>query len=155
MIKSKDNVRARRDYKDLGILKHLWIQEKDDDIEIIPPAYFTLSKMEKDIFLGMKKSLRVPNGYASNISRCVKPKQCRIQGLKSHDNHIIMQQLFSIGLRSVLLRHIVTPLMEVSMFFRELCSKKLNVSDLLKIEDRIIMALCQLEIIPPPLYSSL
>jgi hypothetical protein len=33
----------------------------------------------------------VPNGYASNISRCVWLKERTIMGLKSHDSHILMQ----------------------------------------------------------------
>lgn len=154
-VKSKDNVRARRDCKDLIILRQLWLQEGDDDTVIIPPACFTMSKNEKDIFWGILKSLRVPDGYASNISRCIKLKQGKIQGLKSHDNHIIMQQFLPVGLRSVLSKHVVTPLMEISIFFSQLCSKKLKVLDLKKIEERIILALCQLEVIFPPSFFTI
>ncbi len=41
------------------------------------------------------------------------------------------------------------PLIEVSNFFKTLCSKVLNVDELKKIESRIVIALCQLEMIFP------
>ena len=50
-----------------------------------------------DGFLHVLKDVRVPDGYSSNISRYVKLKECKISGMKRHDNHILMQQLFLIA----------------------------------------------------------
>ncbi|XP_060186727.1 uncharacterized protein LOC132616141 isoform X3 [Lycium barbarum] len=41
------------------------------------------------------------DGYSSNISRCVDVNQRRLFGLKSHDCHILMQQLLPIALRLI------------------------------------------------------
>jgi hypothetical protein len=70
-------------------------------------------------------NVKVPDGYASNVSRCVKLKERCIRGLKSHDSHIIMQQLMPIALRGTLPRKVIKPLIELSSFFREICSKTL------------------------------
>ena len=35
----------------------------------------------------------MPDGYASNISRCIQLNQRKIIGLKSHDNHILRHNL--------------------------------------------------------------
>jgi hypothetical protein len=40
--------------------------------------------------------VRVSDGYASNIFRCVRLKNRMITGLKSNDSHILMQQLLPI-----------------------------------------------------------
>ena len=53
------------------------------------PAYVNAS--EKDGFLQVLKDVRVPNGYSSNISCCVKLKKRKISEMKSYDNHILMQ----------------------------------------------------------------
>jgi hypothetical protein len=37
--------------------------------------------------------MRVPDGYASNISHCVRLKERMISGLKSHDSYVLMRQL--------------------------------------------------------------
>ena len=49
-----------------------------------------MNASEKDGFLHVLKDVRVPDGYSSNISRCVKFKECKISEMKSHDNHILM-----------------------------------------------------------------
>jgi hypothetical protein len=89
--------------------------------------------------------VRVPDGYSSNVSRCVKLKECTIGGLKSHDNHIIMQQLMPIALRGTLSDDVVRPLIELCGFFRDICSKTLRVEDLDRLENQIPIILCKLE----------
>ncbi|KAH0675603.1 hypothetical protein KY285_023404 [Solanum tuberosum] len=44
----------------------------------------------------------MPDGYASNISRCINLKQRKIFGMKSHDFHILMQHLLPNAIRKVL-----------------------------------------------------
>jgi hypothetical protein len=74
--------------------------------------------------------VRVPDGYASNISRCVRLKERTISGLKSHDSHILMQQLLPIALRRSLPDKVVRPIVEMSAFFRGICSTKLIQDDI-------------------------
>jgi len=57
-----------------------------------------MSLEEKDRFLKVLQKLRAPDGYASNISRCVNMKQRRLLSLKSHDNHVLMQDIFPVAL---------------------------------------------------------
>ena len=54
----------------------------------MPRSCSTMVPKEKDSFLRVLKKIRVPDGYASNISRCIQLKQRKISGLKSHDSHI-------------------------------------------------------------------
>jgi len=39
----------------------------------------------------------MPNGYASNLHRCVNIKQGRMIGMKSHDCHVFMEHLLPIA----------------------------------------------------------
>ena len=107
---------------------------------------------EKDSFLRVFKKIRVPDGYASNISCCIQLKQLKIYGLKSHDSHIIMQQLLPIAIRGALPKKVSMALIDLSCYFREVCSKVLQVEDLEKLESRIAMTLCELEKIFPPSF---
>ncbi|XP_060171296.1 uncharacterized protein LOC132602472 [Lycium barbarum] len=94
----------------------------------------------------------VPDGYSSTISRCVDVKQRRLFGLKSHDCHILMQQLLPITLRNALHGLVSADLADLSSFFRQLCSKVLNPMDLDNLQNQIILTLCHLEMIFPPSF---
>ncbi|XP_060213431.1 uncharacterized protein LOC132640717 isoform X2 [Lycium barbarum] len=94
----------------------------------------------------------VPDGYSSNILRCVDVKQRRLFGLKSHDCHILMQQLLPIALRNALHGLVSAVLADLSSFFRQLCSKVLNPMDLDNLQNQITLTLCHLEMIFPPSF---
>ncbi|XP_074555671.1 uncharacterized protein LOC141811546 [Curcuma longa] len=87
--KTKDHLNARRDLQSMGIRSTLWPNENGK----YPSAIFTMSNKQKDIFLKTLKNVVVPDGYSSNISRCVDVKQRKIFGLKSHDCHILIVHL--------------------------------------------------------------
>ena len=74
--------------------------------------------------------------------------------MKNHDNHILMQQLFLIVIRGSLPTEVSRPLIDLSCFFREICSKVLNVEELGALEKRIAVTLCELERIFPPFFYS-
>ena len=95
---TKDNYKACLDLVDMEIRSELHLQQKGDDKYIISPACFHMTALEKDGFLQVLWDIRVPNGYASNISHHVNLKERKIFGLKSHDNHILMQQLLPMAL---------------------------------------------------------
>ena len=89
----------------------------------------------------------MPDRYSTNISRCVKLKERKISGMKNHNNHILMQQLFAIAIHRYLPPEMSRPLIDLSCFFREICSKVLNVEELRALEKRIVVTLCELEMI--------
>jgi hypothetical protein len=92
----------------------------------MPATCHTISREDKENFLKVLRNVRVPDGYALNISRCVRLKERTILGLKSHDNYVLMQQLLPIALRQSLPDKVVRPLVEMSTFFRGKCSTKLT-----------------------------
>ncbi|XP_042441186.1 uncharacterized protein LOC122026513 [Zingiber officinale] len=96
--KMKDNLKARLDLQEMGIRSSLHPIEKGQKKVYLPPASFSMGKKEKGIFCKVLKKIKVPDGYASNISRCVQMKPPKLVGLKSHDNHILMQQLLPVAL---------------------------------------------------------
>ena len=149
---TKDNYKARLDLAEMGIRSELHLQRKGDDKYIIPAACFHMNLSERDSFLQVLKDIAVPDGYASNISRRVNMKERKISGLKSHDNHILMQQLFPIALRGSLPSHVTRPLIKLACFFREVCSKTLTVSNIVTLEADIAVTLCELEKIFPPSF---
>ena len=148
--KSKDHVKARKDLQDMGLRRDLWPDENGR----CPPAIFTIPTDKKLLFLKTLKNVSVPDGYSSNISRCIDVNQKKIFGLKSHDCHIIMEQLLPLAIRNVLPSQVVAVLIELSSFFRQLCLKSLTLSDLENLQRQIVLTLCHIEMLFPPSFMT-
>ncbi|XP_043714728.1 uncharacterized protein LOC122663088 [Telopea speciosissima] len=149
--KTKDHVNARLDLKDMKIRVdlHPKIIEGRDKV-ILPPAYYTLSNEDKEVFCTILSGVKVPDGYASNISRNVQVKERIISGMKSHDCHIMMQQLLPVSFRSVLPKNVGKVLIEICEFFRDLCSKVGSEEDFKRLNQSIAVSMCNLERYFPP-----
>jgi hypothetical protein len=148
--KTKDNYKARLDLQSMGIRHDLHPKITDAGKVHLPGACYSMTREEKEGFLKVIKNVKVPDGFASNISRCVKLQQRNIIGLKSHDCHVLMQHLMPIAIRRSLPSVVCSPLISLSCFFREICSKTLRLEDLDRLEAQIPITLCQLERIFPP-----
>ncbi|XP_062174596.1 uncharacterized protein LOC133879844 [Alnus glutinosa] len=132
--KKQNNLKARLDLKKMGLRPELHPVPKAANKTYLPAACFTMTKKEKKDFLKVIQNVKVPDGYASNVSRCAKVEECSLVGLKSHDSHILMQQLMPIALRGSLTKKVVEPLIALSGFFKEICSKTLRLEDLDRLE---------------------
>ena len=150
--KTNDNLKSRQDLKDMGIRSELHLEKVGNDQTRMPHACYHMNASEKDGFLQVLKDVRVPDGYSSNISCCVKLKERKISEMKSHDNHILIQQAFLIAIHRSLHPEVSISLIDLSCFFREICSKVLNVDELRALEKRIAVILCELERIFPPSF---
>ncbi|XP_050895866.1 uncharacterized protein LOC127102549 [Lathyrus oleraceus] len=149
--KSKDNLKAREDLKLMGIRKDLWPYSN----KRFCPSLFTMSNSKKDVFLRTLRNTIFPNGYSSNISRCFDINNRKLFGMKSHDCHILMEQILPIAIRNVLPDNVIAVLVEFCSFFRQLCAKSLSHLDLDRLQSRIILTLCHLEMLFPPSFFTI
>ena len=97
------------------------------------------------------KELTLPDGYASNLGRCVGLSQGKLHGMKSHDCHVFMQRLLPIAFDS-LPKSIWKVGVELSLFFSVLTSITLNVEHLRILEENIPVLFCKMEQIFPPSF---
>jgi hypothetical protein len=75
--KTKDTANARRDLREMGIRKDLHLQT-NGATTTMPVTAYTLTRNEKNRICEWLKCVKFPNGYASNISRCVNKHPGRI-----------------------------------------------------------------------------
>ncbi|GKC90752.1 hypothetical protein Tco_1151401, partial [Tanacetum coccineum] len=90
--------------------------------------------------------------FGSNFKHKVTDNDTNITGLKSHDCHIMMQRLLPYGLQQYLPPDVAKPLIELCLFFKQICSQTLMVDDMLKAQSKVIDILCNLELIYPPAF---
>lgn len=144
--KTKDDLNARLDLVELGIREDLHPVVDAQGKQTTPDAPFTMSKDQKEIFCSVIQNLRTPDGYASNISRCVNMKDCTLTGLKSHDNHILLHDILPVALQSCYpSKDVMKVVVQLSNFFKKLCSKVIDVAELEQLQDSIVMTLCDME----------
>jgi len=111
-----------------------------------------LEKNTQLLVYKLLKSLCFLDGHASNISRLVNTEECRLYGMMSHDCHVFMQTLIPLAYRDLLLKRIWDALTEISHFFSDIYSSKLNVDHIERLETNIVKTLCKLEIIFRPSF---
>ncbi|XP_012847795.1 PREDICTED: uncharacterized protein LOC105967723 [Erythranthe guttata] len=103
--KTKDTEKARLDLEDMGV--------------------------RSELHLNPVEGVKFPDGYASNISRCVNIKD---------------------GLRGYVQKDVLNAITELTSFFRQLCSRKLSSDVLDNLEKIIPIILSKLEMIFPPAF---
>jgi hypothetical protein len=140
--KTKDTHNARRDLREMGIRKELHLQTNGAAITM-PLAKYTLTKDEKKKLCDWLKGVKFPDGYASNIARCVNKQDSKISGMKSHDCHVFLQRLLPVAIHGYLKPEIQTTLTELSTFFKQLCARTLKVDVLKQMKDDIVVILCK------------
>jgi hypothetical protein len=92
------------------------------------------------------------DGFASNISRCLNAEGTKLQGLKTHDCHILLQRILPASMRGFLDKDIYEALADLGKIFRELCSRTLKKDELAEMRKEIPIILVKLEKIFPPSY---
>ncbi|BBH05136.1 hypothetical protein Prudu_016440 [Prunus dulcis] len=149
--KTKDTIKARLDLERMGIRRGLWMN-RDSDKARRDLAFFSMKPNDKKEFLKFVSSVKFPDGYASNIARCVNVDGGKFTGLKSHDCHVFMQRLLPVGIRHLLPEDVVKPIMLLSRFFSQLTAKTLRKTDILQLRHDIVQVLCKFEMIFPPAF---
>ena len=88
--KTKDGLTTRLDLMEMGLRSEL-APRFEQKRTYLPPACYTLSRIEKKIFCETLANLKVPEGYCSNFRNLVSMEEFKLVGLKSHDYHTLMQ----------------------------------------------------------------
>jgi hypothetical protein len=147
--KMKDNLQARQDLEDMGIRKELHPQDRGNGRYYLPPACYTLSAAEKTSMLECLRGVKVPSGYCANIKRLVSMKDKRLVGMKSHDCHVLMTQLLPIAIRGILPEKVRDPIIKLCQFFKAINQKVIDLTSLGKLQEDVILNLCQMEMLFP------
>ncbi|XP_022143595.1 uncharacterized protein LOC111013454 [Momordica charantia] len=149
--RTKDNLKSRLDLQQMGIRTKLHPVQHENKWHLAASCC-TLSLDEKNAFCEYFNTLKVPDGFSSTIGGCVNLKGRKIFGLKSHDYHVIMEYLLPYALQGLMKKDVRDVLIDLSNFFKTLCSKVVKVDDIKIIEDEIIRILCRMEMMFPPSF---
>ncbi|XP_062013977.1 uncharacterized protein LOC133730394 [Rosa rugosa] len=150
--KTKDNLNSRKDLREMGISKKLHRRNDGSSSSKGTTPLFVFLKEEKQIFCKRVFSLRPPNGYSSNISSRVSLEELKIFNLKSHDCHVLIQQVLSVALRGLLPKGPRVAIFRLCDCLNQLCQRVIDISKVELLENEIAKTLCMLERFFPPSF---
>ena len=113
--------------------------------KILPPAPHTLSKKEKNILCRFLFTLKVPDGYRPNPRNNVSMKDLKIHSMKSHDFHVLMQQILLVALCHVLPKLVQNTICRLCFIYRQICVKMMDPTNLDNLKDDVGENLCLIE----------
>jgi hypothetical protein len=115
-----------------------------------PPSCFTLTEKELDQVFKCLVGVKVTSGYSGVIPRYLDMKKQKYSGMKSHDCHVMMMQILPVTLRGIMDKHVRDTLIGLCNFFDEISRKSISLKHLVRLQEEIMVILCELEIYSPP-----
>ncbi|CAL8136469.1 unnamed protein product [Prunus armeniaca] len=91
--KTKDTIKARLDLEKMGIRRGLWMN-RDSDKARRDLAFFSMKPNDRKDFLKFVSSVKFPNGYASNIARCINVDEAKT--LRKIDFHQLRHDIVQV-----------------------------------------------------------
>ena len=76
-------------------------------------------------------------------------KDLKLVGLKSHDCHVLMQQLLALVIQDIFPKKVTHAITHLCFFFNAICSKVIDHLKLDELENKATIILCQLEMYFP------
>jgi hypothetical protein len=148
----KDTVKVRRDLRRRNIRKHLWLTAHSGrGGKIVKPhASYVLTPEEFEVFAQTIESLKMPTGYSSTLGKHIRGK--KFGSLKSHDYHVLMQQILPLALRGLLTAGARMAVMRMCKVFRRICTKVYNPAEYESLQVDVAESMALLKIEFPPSF---
>lgn len=152
LLGEKDTAASRVDMQDRNIRPQLWLRHVPGNADRLwmPDAPYVLPAADKVEFLNTLSSIKFPSKYVSNLrSRITDGK---LRGLKSHDYHILLQQVLPVCLRNVGDARVVGCIVRLSRVFQRLCAKVVDPESEQQLMEDTVETLCMMETELPPSF---
>ena len=152
LMGEKDNAAVRVDLQQRGIRPQLWLEERGsrgNQLWLLDAPY-VLSKEDRKEFLETLRSIRTPSRYVSALY--TKITDGKLRALKSHDYHVLLQQILPVCLRNVGDKGVVGAIMRLSRVFQRLCLKVINPETRIQLMEDVAETVATLEREFPPSF---
>ncbi|CAM6128101.1 unnamed protein product [Calypogeia fissa] len=148
----KDTVAVRQDLKARGIRQHLWLKPhpNQDGRFLQYKAPYVMSEDDWKIFVSRLGRLKFPSGYAADFKKHLKKK--KLGSMKTHDFHVLMQQILPICLRGLMEQPIRHVILRLSFVWRKIYARVWDPAGYKQLRDFVVLLLCDLEIYFPPAF---
>lgn len=151
ILGEKDTVAVRKDMQQANIRQRLDLQPRGRRGNFfMPHAPYSLRPTESAKFLRTVSSVKTPTGYSSGLMRRVGEK--KLQGLKSHDHHVLIQDIIPACIRGYLHPGARDAVIRLGHCFKSICTKAVDPTAMGPLQQYVAETVCLLEIWFPPAF---
>jgi hypothetical protein len=151
LLGMKDTAEVRKDLEEEGIRQNLWLRHSSVGPNFVKPhAPYTFKPQEKRVFMNTLGNVIAPTGYAACFAKHVGPR--RLSGLKSHDFHVILQQILPVVVRNLMAVGPRTAIIRLGRCFTKICAKVIDVREMDNLRLYVVETMCMLERWFPPSF---
>ena len=149
----KDTPNVQNDMKEVEIRQHLWLQPSESGRRdfVMLHAPYVLKDNERREFVEVIKKMKTPTNYGSALRKRVLVDG-KMRGLKSHDYHVMMQDMLPLCLRHLLDKGPRMAIMKLSRVFKKICSRVVDPAQMVSLKEDTALVLCLLEKEFPPSF---
>lgn len=142
-------MKSREDLRAWGIRSHLHLQPNADGVTyFMLDAPYVLTRHEREEFFKTLKEIKFPSNYVGSLKQRL--EDGKLGGLKTHDFHILLEQLLPLCLRNVGTPSVIGVIMRISRVFRKICSKVVDLRAKTQMMEDVAESICTLEKELPP-----
>jgi hypothetical protein len=148
----KDTAAVRKDMQERGIRPALWLlqDERRRNQWLKFQAPYSCTKAEWATILDRLERIRFPTGYAGAMKKHI--RKGKLGSLKSHDYHVLMQQVLPVCLQGLMQAPVRSAIMRLSRVFRVLYGKVWDPTLYKQFRLFTVKVLCDLELLFPPAF---
>ncbi len=124
-----DIIEVCKNLEKAGVMQHLWLHQQGGESYKKPQAPYVFTQNEAKAFVDFVGEVQTPTGYASAFKKHVGNQ--RLQHIKSHDHHVMVQQVMPTCIRNLLQLGPCKTLICLGIVFQCICTKVLNQNETL------------------------
>lgn len=146
-----DTPEVRKDMEQASLMPHLLLQQSPETQGYTQPwAPYVLTESERRQFLRVVATTSTPTGFASSLQKHA--GKDKLAGLKSHDHHVLVQQVMPAAIRGSLARGPREAVIRMGNVFQRLCVKVVDPNEIPDLMDYTAVTLCMFEQHFPPSF---
>ena len=151
LMGESDTIAMRQDMVEAGAMPELHLRQEGDSQRLFKPhAPYVLREDEKVKLLKAIHSCKTPTGHCGNFEKLVNMEKKKLQFMKSHDWHVLIQDILPACIRGLLPEGPRVAIIRLGHCFKRLCAKVIRRRDLVLLHNYVAETVALLEVHFPP-----
>ena len=147
LLGENDTIAIRKDAQEQGVMPNIHlVQQGTSDTYLKPHAPYILRPDEKARVLQTIKAVRTPSGHCGNFDKLVNTEKGKMQFMKSHDWHILIQEVLPAAIRGSLVEGPRVAVIRLGHCFKRFCDKVIDRGDIAELQNYVAETASLLEI---------
>ena len=153
LLGENDTIAIRKDAQEQGVMPEIHlVREANSDAYLKPHAPYVLRPHEKAKVLETIKRVQTPSGHCGNFEKLVSVEKGKMQFMKSHDWHVLIQEVLPAAIRGSLAEGPRNAVIRLGHCFKRFCDKVIDRRDIADLTNYVAETASLLEIHFPPGY---